>query len=63
MGNHRFWGIRSVILITGLIGLLSGATAGVFFAFTRDLPQSRELEKFEPSAATRSYSAVQVLLA
>ena len=63
MGNHRFWGIRSVILITGLIGLLSGATAGVFFAFTRDLPQIRELENFEPSAATRIYSADQVLLA
>lgn len=63
MGNRRFWGIRSVILITGLIGLLSGATAGVFFAFTRDLPQIRELENFEPSAATRIYSADQVLLA
>jgi len=63
MGNHRFWGIRSAILITGLIGLLSGATAGVFFAFTRDLPQIRELENFEPSAATRIYSADQVLLA
>ncbi len=63
MGNHRFWGIRSLILITGLIGLLSGATAGVFFAFTRDLPQIRELENFEPSAATRIFSADQVLLA
>jgi penicillin-binding protein 1A len=63
MGKHRFFGIRSVLLITGLIGLLSGATAGVFFAFTRDLPQIRELENFEPSAATRIYSADQVLLA
>ncbi|WP_319408271.1 penicillin-binding protein 1A [uncultured Desulfosarcina sp.] len=63
MSNHRFSGIRSIILTTGLIGLLSGATAGVFFAFTRDLPQIRELENFEPSAATRIYSAEQVLLA
>ena len=63
MSNHRFSGIRSIILTTGLIGLLSGATAGVFFAFTRDLPQIRELENFEPSAATRIYSADQVLLA
>lgn len=63
MGNHRFWGIRSLILLTGLIGLLSGATAGGFFAFTRDLPQIRELENFEPSAATRIFSADQVLLA
>ncbi|MBR9985763.1 MAG: penicillin-binding protein 1A [Desulfosarcina sp.] len=63
MGNRRFWRIRSVILITVFIGLLSGATAGAFFAFTRDLPQIRELENFEPSAATRIYSADQVLLA
>jgi penicillin-binding protein 1A len=56
-------GSSTLILITGLIGLLSGATAGVFFAFTRDLPQIRELENFEPSAATRIYSADQVLLA
>ena len=63
MSNHRFSGIRSIILTTGLIGLLSGATVGVFFAFTRDLPQIRELENFEPSAATRIYSADQVLLA
>ncbi len=62
MSNHRFSGIRSIILTTGLIGLLSGATVGVFFAFTRDLPQIRELENFEPSAATRIYSADQVLL-
>jgi len=63
MSKHRFSGIRSIILTTGLIGLLSGATAGIFFAFTRDLPQIRELENFEPSAATRIYSADQVLLA
>jgi penicillin-binding protein 1A len=63
MGHHRFFGIRSIILLTGLIGLLSGATVGLFFAFTRDLPQIRELENFEPSAATRIYSADQVMLA
>ena len=63
MGKHRSFGIRSVILITGLVGLLSGATAGAFLALTRDLPQIRELENFEPSAATRIYSADQVLLA
>lgn len=63
MSRFRFSKIRAVILLTGLIGLLSGATAGVFFAFTRDLPQIRELENFEPSAATRIYSADQVLLA
>lgn len=63
MGNHRFFGIRTAILITGLVGLLSGATAGAFLAFTRDLPQIRELENFAPSAATRIYSTDQVLLA
>ncbi|WP_167528021.1 penicillin-binding protein 1A [Desulfosarcina alkanivorans] len=55
--------LRTAILITGLVGLLSGATAGAFLALTRDLPQIRELENFEPSAVTRVYSADQVLLA
>lgn len=55
--------IRTLILISGLVGLLSGATAGAFLALTRDLPQIRELENFEPSAATRIYSSDQVLLA
>ncbi len=63
MHNRSPFGIRSLILITGLVGLLSGATAGTFLALTRDLPQIRELENFEPSAATRIYSADQVLLA
>ncbi len=62
MGNHRFFLFRTAILVTGLVGLLSGATAGAFLAFTRDLPQIRELENFEPSAATRIYSVDQVLL-
>ncbi|MEE4379938.1 MAG: PBP1A family penicillin-binding protein, partial [Candidatus Competibacteraceae bacterium] len=63
MGDHRAFGLRKAIIITGLVGLLSGATVGAFFALTRDLPQIRELENFEPSAATRIYSADQVLLA
>ena len=63
MGNHTFFRFRITFIIAGLIGLLSGATAGAFLAFTRDLPQIRELENFEPSAATRIYSADQVLLA
>ncbi len=63
MGKQRSFRIRSVLLITALAGLLSGATAGAFLALTRDLPQIRELENFEPSAATRIYSSDQVLLA
>lgn len=63
MGNHRFFGIPTTILVTGLIGLLAGATAGALLAFSRDLPQIRELDNFEPSAITRIYSADQVLLA
>ena len=63
MGKNRSFGIRTAIIITGLVGLLSGATVGAFFALTRDLPQIRELENFEPSAVTRVYSADQVLLA
>lgn len=63
MGSHRSFGIRTVIWVTVLAGLLSGATAGAFLALTRDLPQIRKLEDFEPSAVTRIYSADQVLLA
>ena len=63
MGNRRPIKIRTLVLITGLVGLLSGATAGAFLALTRDLPQIRELENFEPSAVTRVYSADHNLLA
>ncbi|HSO18056.1 MAG TPA: penicillin-binding protein 1A, partial [Desulfosarcina sp.] len=38
-------------------------TAGAFLGLTRDLPQIRDLENFEPSAVTRIYSSDQVLLA
>ena len=63
MTTSRSFGIRTAILITILVGLLSGATVGTFFALTRDLPQIQALENFEPSAATRIYSGDQVLLA
>lgn len=63
MKKQGSFGIRTAILITGLVGLLSGATAGAFLALTRDLPQIRGLENFEPSAVTRVYSADKVLLA
>lgn len=62
MGNRKPFGIRTLIVITALIGLFSGATAGAFLALTRDLPQIRELENFEPSAVTRVHSADGVLL-
>jgi penicillin-binding protein 1A len=62
MGNRKPFGIRTLIVITALVGLFSGATAGAFLALTRDLPQIRELENFEPSAVTRVYSADGVLL-
>ena len=62
MGNRKPFGIRTLIAITVLVGLFSGATAGAFLALTRDLPQIRELENFEPSAITRVYSADGVLL-
>ena len=51
------FGFRKAILLTALLGLLAGVTAGVFLGLTRDLPQIRELENFEPSAVTRIISA------
>jgi penicillin-binding protein 1A len=62
MNNRRTSRIRFVIILTACLGLFSGVTAGAFLAFTRDLPQIRELENFEPSAVTRIYSTDQVLL-
>ena len=56
---NRIW---FLIITTVCLGLFSGATVGAFLALTRDLPQIRELENFEPSAVTRVYSADQVLL-
>ncbi|MFO7643192.1 MAG: penicillin-binding protein 1A [Desulfosarcina sp.] len=63
MGSHRLSRIQITLLITAVLGLLAGAAAGAFLSLTRDLPQIRELENFEPSAATRIYSADRVLLA
>ena len=63
MRRHISFQIRTIFLLTGLVGLLSGATVGAFLALTRDLPQIRKLENFEPSAVTRIYSSDQVLLA
>ena len=62
MDSHRPNRIRFIVIITICLGLFSGATVGAFLALTRDLPQIRELENFEPSAITHIYSADQVLL-
>jgi len=43
-------------------GVLVGVLAGAFLALSRDLPQIRSLEDFQPEAATRIYSADNVLL-
>ncbi len=63
MQRKPFFIFRTLLWLTVLVGLLSGITIGAFFAFTRDLPQIRNLENFEPSAVTRIYSSDQVLLA
>jgi penicillin-binding protein 1A len=62
MDNRQSGRSRTVLVITVVLGLISGTTVGAFLALTRDLPQIRELENFEPSAVTRIYSADGVLL-
>lgn len=52
-----------IIFIVLLAGISAGVLAGAFFAFTRDLPQIRNLETFRPHAVTRVYSADKELLA
>ena len=53
---------RNTILIVLLAGILFGGIVGALFAFTRDLPQIRNLESFRPHAVTRVYSADRELL-
>ena len=48
--------------MAAVTGLLSGATAGLLLALTRDLPQIQSLESYKPSAITRIFSADQILL-
>jgi len=51
------------ITIVLLVGISTGVLIGAFVAFTRDLPQIRTLESFQPQSVTRVYSADKVLLA
>jgi penicillin-binding protein 1A len=51
-----------IIFIVLLAGMAAGGIAGAIFAFTRDLPQIRDLESFRPDAVTRVYSADRELL-
>ncbi len=44
-------------------GVVFGALAGAFLAFTRDLPQIRSLEAYTPSAVTRIYSVDNKIIA
>ena len=57
MRKKVFW--FSLIAASAVCGMVAGG----FFAFTRDLPQIRSLETFQPSAVTRIYSSDRVLLA
>ena len=45
-----------IIIIVLLAGIVAGGMAGAILAFTRDLPQIRNLESFRPHAVTRVYS-------
>ncbi len=51
-----------IIFAVLLAGVVAGGIAGAVFAFTRDLPQIRNLESFRPHAVTRIYSADRELL-
>ena len=55
-GRKKIWGAI-------IIGLAFGITSGCVLILTRDLPQITSLEGFQPSAASRVFSADHVLLA
>ena len=50
------------ILLLLISGVIFGSMAGFFIALTKDLPQIRNLESFQPSSISRIYSADGVLL-
>jgi penicillin-binding protein 1A len=56
---------KKIVIIAAVLicGVVFGALAGGFFAFTRDLPQIRSLEAYTPSAVTRIYSADNKIIA
>ena len=63
MTKIRITKSKVITLIVVFSGILCGIIAGVFFGLTRDLPQIRALENFNPSTVTRIYTADKVLLA
>ena len=56
-------GASKIIWAAIITGLACGITAGSILVLTRDLPQIKSLEGFQPAAVTRVFSADQVLLA
>lgn len=53
---------HSIIILFVVVGALCGGAAGAFFGLTRDLPQIRGLEDFQPSAVSRIFSSDGALL-
>ena len=62
MTKIRITKSKVITLIVVFLGILCGIIAGVFFGLTRDLPQIRALENFNPSAVTRIYYATPAVL-
>ncbi len=62
IGRFSHLKIASISLLL-LFGIITGVLGGILFAVTRDVPQIRALESFQPSSISRVYSADNVLLA
>ena len=54
--------LLNISIQAALAGTALGAIVGAVIAFTPDLPQIRSLEKYEPAAVSRVYSADNILL-
>jgi penicillin-binding protein 1A len=53
---HRFWSPRRVLFgMTMLVTALVGATLGLLFVYSTDLPQVGQLETYHPSSVTQLY--------
>jgi penicillin-binding protein 1A len=62
MTSITFQKNKLFICLIVVCGIIAGTAGGILIAITRDLPEIRSLESFQPSAVTRIYSEDRVLL-
>ncbi|RJP83204.1 MAG: PBP1A family penicillin-binding protein [Desulfobacteraceae bacterium] len=62
MTRFLFQKNKMLICLITACGIIAGTAGGILIAVTRDLPEIRSLQSYQPSAVTRIYSEDRVLL-